>query len=337
LFIILKSLFKREFLMKLKLSMIGLLFMAMSFETFAMTKIRVGWQVPWALQGQLVQVWKHTDILKKNDLEAEFVGKNFGPELNEAALGGALDVILTADQPAAALFSKDKGWVGVSRLMYNRTATYVPPKSPIKDLKGLKGKTVGLPFGAAAQRVLNEDLKANGLDPKTDVNLVNLAMPEHAPLLKKSGSDVEKWDQFDALSGFDPAPAIFEAAGLARIIDSGKVCSMVLMNKEFLEKNKGAAKKVAAALKDAYAYYRTHKDEADKWFMEEAKMTGVDSKALDIASGLEPNLKVKKDKDIKLTFTESDFALLQKGADFVGEMTGKKIQMKDFVSNNYVK
>lgn len=317
--------------------MLALVMMATSLETFAVTKIRVGWQVPWALQGQLVQVWKHTDILKKNDLEAEFIGKNYGPELNEAALGGAIDVILTADQPAAALFSKGKGWVGVSRLMYNRTATYVPPKSPIKELKDLKGKTIGLPFGAAAQRVLIENLKAIQIDPKTDVKLINLAMPEHAPLLKKSGGDAEKWDQFDALAGFDPAPAIFEASGLARIIDTGKVCSLVLMNKEFLEKNKGVAKKVATALKEAYAYYRTHKEEADKWFMEEAKMTGVDSKALDIASSMEPNLKVKKDKDIKLTFTESDFALLQKGADFVGEMTGKKIQMKDFVSNNYVK
>lgn len=316
---------------------LGLLLLALSFESIASTKIRIGWQVPWALQGQLVQVWKHTDILKKNGLEAEFVGKNYGPELNEAALGGAIDVILTADQPAAALFSKDKGWVGISRLMYNRTATYVPPKSPIKELKDLKGKTIGLPFGAAAQRVLIEDLKAQGLDSKTDVKLINLAMSEHAPLLKKGGADAEKWDQFDALAGFDPAPAIFEASGLARIIDTGKVCSLVLMNKEFIEKNKGVAKNVAAALKEAYAYYRTHKEEADKWFMEEAKMTGVDSKALDIASSMEPNMKVKKDKEIKLTFTESDFALLQKGADFVGEMTGKKIQMKDFVSNNYVK
>lgn len=321
--------------------LMGLILMGTCFtgsgEAFAATKIRIGWQVPWALQGQLVQVWKHTDILKKNNLEAEFVGKNFGPELNEIALAGAIDVILTADQPAAALFSKNKGWVGISRLMYNRTATYVPPKSSIKDLKGLKGKTIGLPFGAAAQRILVENLKAKGMNPDKDVTMINLAMPEQAPLMKKGGREAAKWDQFDALAGFDPAPAAFEVSGLARIIDTGKVCSLVLMNKDFIAKNKDVAKNVANALRDAYAYYRAHTAEADKWFIDESKMMGVDSRVLAIASSLEPNLKVKKDKDIKVSFSEADYALLQKGADFVEKTTGKKVKMKDFVSNEYVK
>ncbi|MDD4974413.1 MAG: ABC transporter substrate-binding protein [Bacteriovorax sp.] len=317
--------------------LIGLILMGLSLESFAASKIRIGWQVPWALQGQLVQIWKHTDILKKYNLEAEFIGKNYGPELNEIALAGAIDVILTADQPAAALFSKDKGWVGVSRLMYNRTATYVPPKSSIKNLTELKGKTVGVPFGAAAQRVIVDNLVSKGLDPKTDVKFINLAMPEHGPLIKKSGLEATTWDQFNALSGFDPLPAIMEARGMVRIIDTGKVCSLVLMNKEFLEKNKGVAKNISLALKDAYAYYRAHKAEADVWFLEEAKLDGADAKALEIAASLESNMKVKKDKDIKVTFSDEDFALMQKGADFVAANTGKKINMKDFVSNDYVK
>ncbi|MGZ3810074.1 MAG: ABC transporter substrate-binding protein, partial [Bacteriovorax sp.] len=228
-------------------------------------------------------------------------------------------------------------WVGVSRLMYNRTATYVPPKSKILNLMGLKGKTVGVPFGAAAQRVIVEDLRAKGVDPSADVKFINLAMPEHGPLIKKSGPDALVWDQFDALSGFDPVPAILEARGLVRIIDTGKVCSLVLMNKEFLEKNKGVAKNLSLALKEAYIYYRRHTAEADQWFLEESKLAGADAKALTIAASLEPNMKVKKDKDVKVNFSEDDFALMQKGADFVGAATEKKINMKDFVSNDYVK
>jgi ABC-type nitrate/sulfonate/bicarbonate transport system substrate-binding protein len=323
-----------EALMK---GIIGLLILAFCTQSFAVTKIRIGWQVPWALQGQIVQIWKHTDILKKHDLEAEFIGKTFGPELNEIALGGSLDVLLTADQPAAALFSKEKGWVGIARLMYNRTATYVPPKSPIKTLKDLKGKTIGVPFGAAAQRVVAENLLAAGLDPKTDVKFINLAMPEHAPLINKSSPDALTWDQFDALSGFDPAPAIFEAHGIVRIIDSGKVCSLVLLNKEFLATHKSVAKNMSLALKDAYAYYRKHTAEADNWFIEESKLPGANTNALAIASSFEPNLKVKKDQDIKVNFTEADFSLMQKGADFIGAAIGKKINMKDYVSNEYVK
>ncbi len=318
--------------------LIALILLGLSLESFAApTKVRIGWQVPWALQGQIVQIWKHTDILKKHNIEAEFIGKTYGPELNEVALAGGLDVVLTADQPAAALFSKDKGWVGISRLMYNRTATYVPLKSPIKDLAGLKGKTVGVPFGAAAQRVLADNLVAKGMNPKVDVKMVNLAMPEHAPLIKKAGPEVTAWDQFDALSGFDPAPAIFESHGLVHVIDSGKVCALVLMNKEFLGANKGVAKNISLALKDAYAYYNKHTAEADKWFVEESKLADADAKALQIAGSFEPNLKAKKEKDIKVNFSEEDFALMQKGADFVGQATGKKVNMKDFVSNDYVK
>ncbi len=318
--------------------LIGLMLIILSFNGHSATKIRVGWQVPWAIQGQIVQIWKHTDILKKHNLEAEFVGKSFGPELNEIALAGQIDVVLTADQPAATLFSKEKGWVGVSRLMYNRTATYVPPKSPIKTLADLKGKTIGLPVGAAAQRVLLENLKAHGLNPEADVKIINLAMAEQAPLLKKGGKEAVKWDQFDAFAGFDPAPASFEVAALARTIDSGKVCALVLMNKDFLASNKGVAKNLAAALKEAYSYYKAHTQEADKWFIEEAKLAGVDSTVLAKTTVFEPNLKAKSDKDIRVTFNKEDFEILQRAADFVSGLTGgKKINMKDFVSNDYVK
>jgi len=238
-------------------------------------KVRVGWQVPWAIQGQLVQILKHTDILKKHNIEATFIGKTFGPELNELAMAQEIDVVLTADQPAAVLFSKDKGWVGFSRLMYNRTSTYVPVKSPIKTLKDLKGLTLGVPFGAAAERVTSEALNEVGLKPKTDVNYINLGMQEHMPLVKKADKEAVKFDQFDVLSGFDPIPAIMEANGLVRTIHSGKVVAMALTNKEFIAKNKEFTKNFKKALVEAYAYYNKHEKEANTWFMEEAKMTDV--------------------------------------------------------------
>jgi sulfonate transport system substrate-binding protein len=323
--------------MKLLKMVLLIVFICLNRESLAATKIRIGWQVPWALQGQLVQVWKHTDILKKHGLEAEFIGKTYGPELNEIALAEAIDVILTADQPAAALFSKNKGWVGVSRLMYNRTATYVPLKSPVKSLSELKGKTIGVPFGAAAQRIIVGHLRERGINTDLDVKFINLAMTEHGPLISRSGPKVTAWDQFDALSGFDPIPAILEAKGLIRIIDTGKVCSLILMNKNFLEKNPGTAKNISLALKDAYIYYRKHKNEADKWFLEEAKLNEADTHALQIASSLEPNMFEKNDQDINVNFSDEDFLIMQKGADFIEANIGKKINMKDYVSNEFVK
>ncbi|MEI6672758.1 MAG: hypothetical protein WCL02_05530 [bacterium] len=55
-------------------------------------------------------------------------------------------MILTADQPAATLLSKNPNWTIVGRLMYNRVSLYVPKGSDITSVSQLKGKTVAMPF-----------------------------------------------------------------------------------------------------------------------------------------------------------------------------------------------
>lgn len=320
----------------MKLSRLAVLVALISAPAMAAdaVKLRLGWQVPWATQGQLVQILKHTDILKKHGLEAEFIGKTFGPQLNELALAGQLDALFTGDQPGITLFSKDKGWKGVGRLMYNRTATYVPVKSPIQTIKDLKGKTIAIPIGAAAERVTLEALQREGLDPKTDVKIVNLDIKEQGPLVTKD-KDATKWGDFDAMSGFDPTPAMFEARGLVRTLDVGKVVSLVIMSEEFMKKNPGAAEKMMAAMVDAYDYYRQNRAQADQWFMEEAKMDKADAKALDIAASLEPNLAAKSRDEIRVSFNEDDYARMQKVSEFLAPKLGKSVAIATYVSDAY--
>ncbi|MBU0675522.1 MAG: ABC transporter substrate-binding protein [Proteobacteria bacterium] len=300
----------------------------------ALTKIRIGWQIPWATQGQLVQILKHTDILEKNGLEAEFIGRTYGPVLNEIALAGEIDVVLTADQPAAALFSKDKGWIGVGRLMYNRTLTYVPPKSEIGNLAGLAGKTIAIPIGAAAERITVAALKRAGLDPLKDVKIINLGIREQGPLVL-GGEDKATWGSIDALSGFDPTPAIFEAKGLIKVLDVGKVCSVVLMNENFIKAQPGVAEKMMQAMFDAYDYYRQHIEEANGWFMAEAGLNGADQAACNVAASIEPNVHVTSRKEIRVTFTEDDFRIMAEAADFMAPKIKKTVDMKKYVSNTY--
>src|SRR3989339_10344 len=269
-----------------------------SIDYTKQTKIRIGWQVPWATQGQIVQILKHTDILKKNGLEAEFVGRTYGPELNAAALGGEIDVVLTADQPAAALFSKDKGWIGIGRLMYNRTSTYVPINSSINTIKELKDKTIGIPIGAAAERVTNEALIRNG---------------------------------------FDPNPAIFESRRYVKVLDVGKVCSLVLMNNDFIKKNPKVAEKMMQSIFDAYDYYRKNVEQANKWFMQESRLNDIDQNACNIAASIEPNIKVEDRAKMRVYFIEEDFEIMQRAADFIETKIGKRVNMKEFVNNIYVK
>lgn len=296
------------------------------------SEMRVGWQIPWATQGQLVQVFKHTNILKDNNIKAEFIGRTYGPMLNELALADELDVVLTADQPAAVLFSKDKGWIGIGRLMYNRTVTYVPLNSPIKTMSDLKGKKIGVPMGAAAERVAVEALLAAGLK-KNDFELINLDIREHMPLILKHKEDA-KWGELDALAGFDPVPAILEAKKLVRPIHVGKVVSLVLMNKGFIEKNPKAPFQFMKAMKQAYVEYQKNRPQANEWFMAEAKLSDASHDACNIAAMVEPNL--VWGAPIKLGFDADDFKILQSAADFIEPKINKKVTMKDFVSNKYV-
>ncbi|MBU0485624.1 MAG: ABC transporter substrate-binding protein [Proteobacteria bacterium] len=297
-----------------------------------LTKIRIGWQIPWATQGQLVQVLKHTDILAKNGLQAEFIGRTYGPILNEIALAGEIDVVLTADQPAAALFSKDKGWLGIGRLMYNRTLTYVPPKSAINSLAELKGRTIGIPIGAAAERVTVAALKKAGLDPAKDVKIINLGILEQGPLVL-GGENSAQWGNLDALSGFDPTPAIFEAKGLIKVLDVGKVCSLVLMNENFIKENGTVAAQLMQSIFDAYDYYRQNIEQANGWFMAEAGLQLATNQACDVAASIEPNVWVKNRGEIRVTFIEEDFKIMDEAAEFMAPKLKKKVDMRKYVSD----
>ncbi|MBU0481245.1 MAG: ABC transporter substrate-binding protein [Proteobacteria bacterium] len=299
-----------------------------------LTKIRIGWQIPWATQGQLVQILKHTDILKKNGLEAEFIGRTYGPVLNELALADEIDVVLTADQPAAALFSKDQGWIGVGRLMYNRTLTYVPPKSAVNSLEDLREKTIGIPIGAAAERVTIAALKKAGLEPNKDVKIINLGIREQGPLVL-GGEEAKTWGNIDALSGFDPTPAIFEARGLIKVLDIGKVCSLVLMNENFITRNSGVAEKMMQALFDAYDYYRQNIEQANTWFMDEAGLKDSSQKACNVAASIEPNVSVPARKDIRVTLIDEDFEIMHQAAEFMAPKIKKNVDMRQYVSNKY--
>lgn len=297
-----------------------------SEPTQAVTKIKIGWQIPWATQGQLVQILKHTDILKKHGLEAEFIGRTYGPMLNELALAGAIDVVLTGDQPGLVLISKDKGWKAIGRLMYNRTVTYAPLSSPLKAMKDLKGKTVGLPVGAAAERVTLEALRAEGLDPAKDLKIVNLDVREQGPLVIKSSGQA-KFDQFDALAAFDPIPAVFEAQNKIKVLHVGKVVSLIMMNEAFLSKEPKVGQEFLDAMKEAYDYYRQNVKQADEWFLAEASLSGADSKTCEIAASVEPNLKAKSMGEIRMTFNDDDLKHLGKTAEFVKLKTGAEVNL----------
>lgn len=298
------------------------------------TPIRIGWQTTWATEGQITQTLAHTDLLNSNGLEGSFVGVTYGAPLNEAALAGNVDVIFTADQPAAALLARGGNWVIIGRLMFNRVGLYVPPDSSIKTIADLKGKRVVMPFGAAAQRVALRAMANAGLNPKTDIKAINLDITEQPAIVQKGTS--ASWGDVDAMAGFDPTVAALETNKTARMLYIGVVTAVIVMSRDYVAKHPDAPVQFLKAFKQAVLYYALHAKRANDWFRAASQLTFSDA-VLDLSASVEPNLQAKNLSEVHIDLTPDLIAGLQEAADFMNEsgLIKQPVRMADHIDLSY--
>jgi ABC-type nitrate/sulfonate/bicarbonate transport system substrate-binding protein len=276
--------------------------------------IRLGWQTPWATQGQLVMGLKHTNIPELVDVDIEFVGFSYGAPLNQAALAGQVDILLTADQPAIALLSRSEDFKVVSRMMYNRTCLYVPENSPIQSLMDLEGKSVAGPVGAAAERTTLRALQEAGLELDT-IRFGNIDMGGQSALVA-AGANEGRWSQFDALYGFDPLPAVFEARGRARMIQCGRVVSVVVASRDMLENRVGELERFLRGFYLSWYQYARNPEKMNELFLIDSNLEFT-HKALEIAASVEPNRRAEELSGIRLTFNDQDFETFDQASSFL--------------------
>lgn len=277
--------------------------------------VRIGWQTTWATQGQLAVILQRTNALDLAGLEGRFVGFTYGGPLNEGALAGEVDVVLTADQPAITLAVRAPEWRIIGRLMSNRVGTLVPPDSPVRTPADLRGRSLAVPFGAAAQREAMAALQQAGLDPARDVRLVNLGIQELLALAKAGARD-GRWGEVDAVAAWDPPFAEIQARGLGRPLAQAVVTSVVLMNTRLRDAHPGADARLMHALRLAYDYYRRDPARADAWF-QQASGVAFGADVLRLAAAVEPNLRATEARDIRVTLDDRDRGALQRAADFM--------------------
>lgn len=281
----------------------------------------LGWQTPWATQGQLVMGLKHTNIPSLTGIDLEYVGFAYGGPLNQAALAGQVDILLTADQPAVALLSRTSAFKVVARMMYNRTCLYVPASSHIRSLGDLVGATVSGPVGAAAERIALKAIQDAGVDLDS-IRFGNLNMGQQSALLAR-GANGGRWGAIDALYGFDPLPAQFETRHVARMINCGKVVSVIVASRNMIENRPGTLERFLRAFYLSWYTYAGHPQEMNQIFIKDSSLE-ISPQALDIAAAVEPNLKATSISEIRMTFQEDDFAIFDQASEFL--FSRKKIK-----------
>lgn len=149
--------------------------------------------------------------------------KNFtsGAPLTNEMVADKLDIGSMADFPgsanAAAFEKAGKRSVFITVLsgstLGSGNGVVVPVDSPITSLSELKGRTISVPFASTAHGMLLRALKAQGLDPSKDVDVITQAPEVAGPALQAG--------KIAAHADFVPFAELFVHRGFARKIYDG--------------------------------------------------------------------------------------------------------------------
>ena len=238
--------------------------------TTSAVPVRIGWQIPAATQGQVLQILKRTSVLEGHGLKPIFVPFSYGGPQVEAAFAGKLDVFFSGDQPALNLIARGGKWKIVARLFEDGVGIIVPPNSAIKNTGDLKGKTVASPFGSVAHRDAFRAQEAAGLDVHRDVLNSNLDILDIRRRVKAGGDGV--WDGIDAAVVWEPIISRFELDGLARSITSERYLGVVAVSEEFIDTHPKVVVQLLIALMRSWDFFSRHPDRVMQWYIDDTRL-----------------------------------------------------------------
>jgi NitT/TauT family transport system substrate-binding protein len=171
---------------------------------------------------------------------------DFGPP------GAAAGIAMIAESKFPGklkVFGLQGGGVAVNRI---NDGLIVKPDSPIKSFADLKGKSLGHVPGIQWRTISRHMVRSAGLDPDTDVKLVDLAVAMQVPAVV--GGTV------DATLSLEPVGSIAVASGKAARAMTNPVATVIadpfysgasLMTVKFLKERPDVARKVVAAIDEA--------------------------------------------------------------------------------------
>lgn len=218
---------------------------------------------------------------KYKDVTYDIQWKNFtsGAPLTNEMVADKLDFGAMADFPGslngAAFLKAGKKSVFLSVLSGSTFGSgngiVVPTASTVQSLAELKGKQISVPFASTSHGMLLRALKAQGIDPEKDVNILTQA-PEVA------GSALQA-NKIDAHADFVPFADLFPYRGFARKIFDGAQANAptfhgTLVSAEYAKKYPEI---VVAYLRASLEAHRLITAEPEKYSELIAKVTGIEA------------------------------------------------------------
>jgi ABC-type nitrate/sulfonate/bicarbonate transport system substrate-binding protein len=272
--------------------------------------IRIGWQIPAATQGQVLQVLKRTSVLEGHGLKPILVPFSYGGPQVEAAFAGELDVFFSGDQPAINLIARGGKWKIVARLFEDGLGIIVPPNSAIKSVEDLEGTTVASPFGSVAHRDAFLEQEAAGLDSEKDVQNKNLDILEIRRRVQAGGNGT--WDGIDAAVAWDPLVSHFELEGLANNLTSGRYLGVVTASEEFIANHPQAVVQLLIALARSWDFFSRNPDRVMQWYIDDTRLDYTPESL--VAARLDSNFAATSLSEISLELDSNHIATLERSA-----------------------
>jgi sulfonate transport system substrate-binding protein len=231
-------------------------------QSVAPIKSRIGYAT--ALHGEIAKVLGKTDIGKRHGLDVEITFFQYGPPQIEGMVSKTLDVSFTSLVPTASYLAKQPGAVVViAELGAAAHGLVVPAGSPVKSLADFRGKSIAVAFGTDAYVDLLASLRAVGLKPGADVNLVNVPPNEQPVAFEQKLTDGVLLRQ--------PQLYKFIQKG-AREIQRWPHHLWVIARADYLAANPGVRQRLVDAIHEAAVFVAANPSQAAAWFAEDLRL-----------------------------------------------------------------
>lgn len=255
-------------------------------------KIRIAY--PTGMNGQIPLVMEKAGIAANNGLDAEFVFFQYGPPMMEALASGHVDAVVTSMMPVTTFLSRQpNAAVVVAALGSSSHSLMVPKDSTVRNVKELRGKRIAVSFNSDSHLDLLRLIRSAGMDPKTDVNLLNV-QPNDLILTLTQGAA-------EAIVIRQPQVLKIEEQFGARAIHAWPFHFVSIVRAEYLAQQPEAVERYRTALRESIHYIATHKEQASVWFGEKLR---VDPEVVRRVSEDDPNYRsVKTLDDVSIDIT----------------------------------
>jgi sulfonate transport system substrate-binding protein len=262
-------------------------------------KIRIGWQPTTTVEAQIAHAMAKTNILELNGLQGEMIMFSFGPAVNEALVGGSIDVGFIGDMPSVSLAVANAPTTVIGRQSVFRGSILATPKSRVNTLKDLKGRKLYGPVGSSIYLASVSMLEKAGLKPGADVEIVHMGFADL--------SDAIKAGKVDAVFVWDPWIELFVTQGLAKELAKDTSLTMVIaMRNDYMQRNPEAVERFLRAHKAALLFAASDHTRANAWFREPEAARTLDLRVIQTATAYDPQWNAKNLQDIRVSFNDAE-------------------------------